>query len=153
MEGYMKVDFWDIGQVEDKELKFGVTGASFENKWIFVRHKQRSTWEMPGGHREQVEDINETAKRELYEETGAKVFEMHPICDYSVTNDETTTYGRLCYAKVSEMGILPDLEIGEIKLFENLPLELTYPEILPILFEKIHKEVKRQNTLSIKNKP
>ena len=40
---------------------------------------------MPGGHREAGEDILETAKRELQEETGAIKFEIKPICVYSVT--------------------------------------------------------------------
>lgn len=38
-----------------------------------------------GGHREDGEDILETAKRELYEETGAITFDITPICIYSVT--------------------------------------------------------------------
>ena len=40
---------------------------------------------MPGGHGEAGEDIFETAKRELQEETGAIKFEIKPICVYSVT--------------------------------------------------------------------
>ena len=39
---------------------------------------------MPGGHREAGEDILETAKRELQEETGAIKFEIKPICVYLV---------------------------------------------------------------------
>lgn len=35
-------------------------------------------------HREENENILETAKRELYEETGAIDFKIKPICVYSV---------------------------------------------------------------------
>lgn len=57
---------------------------------------------MPGGHREAGENILETAKRELQEETGATKFEIKPICVYSVTgktrvNDTgEETFGLLC---------------------------------------------------------
>ena len=40
-------------------------------KWVFCKHKERDTYEVPGGHREAGENILETAKRELQEETGA----------------------------------------------------------------------------------
>jgi len=139
----MKVDFSDIGQVDDKELKFAVIGASFQGKWIFVKHKERDTWEIPGGHREVGEDINNTAKRELFEETGALEFEIRPICDYlcdySLTEDEAS-YGRLFYAEVKKLGDLPDSEIGEVKLFDALPEKLTYPEIYPHLYNRVLKE-------------
>ncbi|MFR7445451.1 MAG: NUDIX domain-containing protein [Sellimonas intestinalis] len=42
------------------------------------------TYEVPGGHREAGETIDETARRELYEETGATDFDLFPVCVYSV---------------------------------------------------------------------
>ena len=44
-----------------------------------MRHKDRSTFEIPGGHIEDGEDYISCAKRELYEETGAKEFDLHFI--------------------------------------------------------------------------
>ena len=78
-----KVNFYD--SIDDSMLKFAVIIAKHNGKWVFCKHRERSTWEVPGGHREQGEDILETAKRELYEETGAINFEINPICIYSVT--------------------------------------------------------------------
>ena len=63
---------------------------------------------MPGGHREAGENILETAKRELQEETGAIKFEIKPICVYSVTgktrvNDTgEETFGLLCFSEITE---------------------------------------------------
>ncbi|WP_432662051.1 NUDIX domain-containing protein [Wukongibacter baidiensis] len=131
------VGFHEAGEVEDEVLKFAVIAAEYDNEWIYVRHRERDTWEIPGGHREENEDITDTAKRELFEETGAKKFSIRPVCDYSVTRNEKTTYGRLFYSVINELGKLPNLEIEEIKLFENMPRNLTYDEIQPHLFKKV----------------
>lgn len=133
----IRVDFCEIGKVKDDLLKFAVIVAEYKGKWIYVRHKERDTWEIPGGHRERNEDINKTAERELFEETGAKEFTIKTVCNYSVTKNEVRTYGGLFYAKVYELGELPELEIQEINLFDDLPDNLTYSDIQPHLFNKI----------------
>lgn len=80
------VKFYDT--VEDALLKFAVIISKSNGKWVFCKHKERNTFEFPGGHRENKEDIFDTAKRELYEETGATEFTIKPICVYSVTTDK-----------------------------------------------------------------
>lgn len=140
----MRVGFIEIGQVNEENLKYAVISASFKGKWIYVKHKERDTWEIPGGRREIGEEINDTAKRELFEETGAKTFDIKPICEYSVTTDNKASYGRLYYAEVEELGDLPDLEIERIELFDTLPENLTYPEIQPLLYEKVVREKTRE---------
>ena len=82
-ENVMEVKFYDT--VNDELLKFAVIISQSNGKWVFCKHKERDTYEVPGGHREAGEDIFETAKRELQEETGAIKFEIKPICVYSVT--------------------------------------------------------------------
>lgn len=84
----VKVEFYDLDFVEYDSLKYAVIAAQWGEKWIICRHKERTTWEMPGGHREPGEDIHDTAKRELYEETGAADFNIKPICIYSVAGDD-----------------------------------------------------------------
>lgn len=137
----LKIDFYDVGNVDNMALKFAVIVTMFQDKWIFVRHKDRNTWEIPGGHRETGEKIDETAKRELFEETGAKKFYIKSICDYSVTRNKITTYGRLYFCQVKELDILPNFEIKEVRLFDKLPENLTYSEIQPYLFEKVKSNI------------
>lgn len=79
----LEVKFYDT--VDDALLKFAVIISRSNGKWVMCKHKERDTYEVPGGHREDGEDILETAKRELQEETGAVKFDFEPLCVYSVT--------------------------------------------------------------------
>lgn len=135
----IKVNFYDLNQELDSKLLYAVIMARYKEKWIFVRHKERTTWEIPGGHREENEDINNAASRELFEETGAKSFNIKPVCIYSVDNGEGETFGQLFCAVITHLEELPDSEIGEIKLFDSIPKNLTYPLIQPYLFKKVEE--------------
>ena len=137
------VNFLNLNTVEDSKLKFAVIMARYKEKWVFVKHNLRSTWEIPGGHREKNEDMNTTASRELVEETGAKDFKMTPVCIYSVNKDGIESFGQLFYSEIESLEDLPSSEIGEIRLFDKLPENLTYPLIQPYLFDKILQFIER----------
>lgn len=136
-----EVRFYD--SIDDNLLKFAVIAAKTNGKWVFCKHKNRNTLEMPGGHREEGEDILATAKRELYEETGAIRFEIRPVCVYSVTApnnfDGNETFGMLYYADISEFENELHCEIEKIVITDNLPTDWTYPEIQPALIKEIRK--------------
>lgn len=133
----LEVNFYEIDDVSDHVLKYAVIMSKYNNHWIFVRHKDRSTWEIPGGRREPNEEIFKTAERELVEETGATKFNVKPILVYSVKNKAEKSYGLLCYADIIELGNPLIMEIAEIQEYDSLPNELTYPLIQPILYRKI----------------
>ena len=105
----MEVKLYDTDN--DELLKFAVIISQSNGKWVFCKHKERDTYEVPGGHRETGENILETAKRELQEETGAVKYEIKPICVYSVTgktrvNDTgEESFGMLYFAEITEFGI------------------------------------------------
>ncbi|MFL0270097.1 NUDIX domain-containing protein [Candidatus Clostridium radicumherbarum] len=148
----MKVNTYDIYNIEDSKLKFAVIAARHKDKWIFVRHKERTTWEIPGGHREEGEDIKDTAARELFEETGTKDFRLSPICIYSVDREGVESFGQLFYAEVVALEDLPDLEIGEVQLFDDMPDNLTYPLIQPFLFQRTIEFLKTIDQFTEPNK-
>lgn len=142
----MLVVFYDLGTIQNDLFKYAIIACKYEDEWVFVQHKEKQTWEIPGGRRELGEDINDTAKRELQEETGALNFTLYEVCDYSVTKG-STSYGRLFYAEIQELGALPDLEIGQITQMEDLPKTLTYPEIQPLLLQKIKAFIAGRNLI------
>ncbi|MBU5454484.1 NUDIX hydrolase [Caproiciproducens sp. MSJ-32] len=137
----IKVSFKELGSIEDSKLKFVAIVTRYKDKWLYVRHKERTTWEIPGGHREENESISYAASRELFEEAGAIKYKIIPICEYAIESDEnpyfTESFGGLFYAKVEELNNKFDFEIGEIKLFEDIPENLTYPLIQPLLHKKV----------------
>lgn len=137
----MIVKFYDT--VEDSLLKFAVIISKSNGRWVFCKHKERDTYECPGGHREATEDIFDTAKRELYEETGATEYTIKPVCVYSVTApdnfDGNETFGMLYYAEIKEFEKELHSEIEKVVLFDELPSKLTYPLIQPLLLKEVQK--------------
>ena len=67
LTGTTKKEDLFYNSVEDSLLKFAVIISKSIVKWVFCKHKERDTYEVPGGHREDGESILETAKRELQE--------------------------------------------------------------------------------------
>ena len=135
----LEVKFYD--SVDDSLLKFAVIVSQSNGKWVFCKHKERDTYEVPGGHREAGESILETAKRELQEGTGAIRFDMKPLCVYSVTGKNRVndtgeeSFGLLCYAEIAEFATELHSEMEKIVLLDGLTEEWTYPLIQPKLIE------------------
>ncbi len=142
----MEVKFYDT--VSDDLLKFAVIIAKHNGKLVFCKHRQRDTIEIPGGHREDSENISDTARRELYEETGATDFNIKPVCVYSVTDennfDGEETFGMLFFAEIFSFEKELHSEIESICLLDGLPDKWTYPLIQPRLIE----EAKRRGCLN-----
>lgn len=124
------------------EMPIVIIASRFKNKWVFVKHKERSTYEIPAGHIEPGEEPEFSAKRELYEETGAVDFSLEFLTVYTVTQERKTAGGYLFFAEIITLAELPDFEIAEIALFDCLPDNLTYPLIQQRLFDYVLKHVK-----------
>lgn len=136
-----EVRFYD--GADDGKLKFAVILARSGGKLVFCRHRDRTTLEIPGGRREPGERIEETASRELREETGAAAFTIRPVCIYSVVRDDAEeSFGALYAAEITSFEKELHSEIEKIILLDNPPeSNWTYPDIQPHLL----KEATRRN--------
>ncbi|WP_330554487.1 NUDIX hydrolase [Roseburia sp. 499] len=137
----VQVKFYE--QIDDEKLKFAVIISKTGGKWVLCKHKERNTYEVPGGHREPGETILQTAKRELQEETGAIDFDIAPVCVYSVIgktrvneNIDEESFGMLYFANIRTFEQELHSEIEKIIITDQLPKEWTYPLIQPKLMEK-----------------
>ena len=125
--------------IEESKLTYVVMGARYRKEWIFVRHRDRKSWEMPAGHIEQGESADQAAVRELFEEAGVVRSSIVHICDYSVLVRKKKGYGRLYGACVEELDPNLEYEIAELLFTADLPAALTYPEVQSILFKRAEK--------------
>lgn len=146
-EKIMEVEFYD--SIEDELIEFAVIITKSNGKWVFCKHRERDTYESPGGHREKNEEIDDTARRELYEETGAVEYTIKPVCIYNVIKDsskaqspaaantvKTRSYGKLYYAEVTRFEEELHSEIEYIIFSDELADNWTYPLIQPKLLEE-----------------
>ena len=121
---------------ELRDYKYVVVLSEYQGKILLSRHKDRTTWETQGGHIEDGETPLESAKRELFEESGAVEYDIAPLCDYRAENEVTHhgANGVVFKANIKKLENLPKSEMAEVKTFEQLPKNLTYPDITPKLF-------------------
>lgn len=130
----MNIEIYDINDANEPSIV--VICAKYNDKFVMCRHKGRKTWEIPGGHIEKGELPESAAKRELYEETGATEFVIVPEYKYAFETNGKKVFSIMYKGTISKMEPLPDFEIEEIKFFDELPQNVTYPEI----YEKILKD-------------
>ena len=133
---------YEVGAL--KTYKYVVILSTRCGKIMLSRHKQRTTWETQGGHVEPGETPMQAAERELYEESGAPRYDIRALCDYwagdEITGEGAT--GMVFHAEIHELGPMPDSEMAEVRLFDGLPENLTYPGITPELYAYLMRDMK-----------
>ena len=135
-----EVRFYD--EIEDHRLRFAVILARSGGKWVLCKHRERSTLEVPGGHREPGEDIAAAARRELHEETGAAAFTLRPVCVYAVVRDggPEESCGMLSTAEITDFDPELHSDIERTVLLDSLAqVDWTYPDIQPRLLEEARR--------------
>ena len=119
--------------------KYVVICSHYQGGWLLSRHRARDTWETQGGHIEHGETALEAARRELYEESGVQDAEVIPVCDYCGFTDTRSANGVVFLAKIHALGPLSESEMKEVRRFESLPENLTYPAVTPVLIFQAQK--------------
>ncbi|ELU04314.1 hypothetical protein CAPTEDRAFT_175223 [Capitella teleta] len=129
----------------------GVAGCvvDHESKSVLVirdKHKRYSLWKFPGGLAELGEDLNQTAVREIYEETGVKS-EFHGILAFRQQHDQPSAYGRsdlyfVCYMTPLTFDLKPCLREIEACMWMDLEELESHPQTSAIT-RRIVKLVKK----------
>ena len=117
--------------------KYVVVMSKYQGKILLSRHRDRSTWETQGGHIEPGETPMDAARRELYEESGAVDFDIRPIFDYWAGDENGGASGQVFAAEIRTLGPMPKSEMAEVRAFDEVPPNVTYPAITPELFSSL----------------
>lgn len=120
-------------------VKYVVVCTFYKGKMLLSRHRERLSWETQGGHIEPGETAAQAARRELYEESGVTDAQIIPVCDYYGYVADPHANGMVFVAVVHNLGALPESEMQEVRLFEKLPENLTYPNVTPRLMEEAYR--------------
>ena len=77
-----------VNKAEKEKCKFAVIVSRYNGQWVFCRHKDRTTYECPGGHREVQEDILDTAQLLQKIEGEEEVEKMDALLSLAITGGD-----------------------------------------------------------------
>ena len=119
--------------------QYVVVMSKYQGRILLSRHRDRTTWETQGGHIEPGETPMDAARRELYEESGAVDFDIRPVFDYWAGDENGGASGQVFAAEIRTLGPMPKSEMAEVRAFDEVPPNVTYPAITPELFASLEE--------------
>ncbi|MEO2078467.1 MAG: RNA deprotection pyrophosphohydrolase [Bacillus sp. (in: firmicutes)] len=86
----------------EDQAKHVLVICQYDDKWLLTNHKQRGL-EFPGGKVEPSETLEEAARRETFEETGAVLGNVQFVAEYKVTDHKSSFVKAVFWAEVKEI--------------------------------------------------
>jgi 8-oxo-dGTP diphosphatase len=85
-----------------EEAKHVLVICQYGGEWLLTNHKQRGL-EFPGGKMESGETLDEAARREVYEETGAVIAELTFLAEYKISDPIRSFVKTVFWGKVKRI--------------------------------------------------
>ncbi len=130
----MQVKFYD--KSDDGLLMCAVVIAKYNGRWLYCKHRDAVTFELPYGYRGEDEMIEDTARHALSRKTGAKKYTLKPVCTYSQDNGDITVFGKLYYAEIKEMDPTLQAKGERVYYLDSHPDNQSCPELHPLLVQE-----------------
>ncbi|MBS4202490.1 RNA deprotection pyrophosphohydrolase [Lederbergia citrea] len=111
----------------------------FQKKWLLTNHSVRGL-EFPGGKVEDQENINETAFREVYEETGGIVQSLTFIGEYFIEDVDLGPFVKaIFFAHIDKLDVKADyMETGgPVLISDDILAKLPNPEFSFIMQDEV----------------
>ncbi|RTR29517.1 nucleoside triphosphatase YtkD [Robertmurraya yapensis] len=125
-----------------KEPQHVLTICRYVDAWLLTKHKLRGL-EFPGGKVEAGEMLEDAARREVYEETGATVKELQFIGEYEVDNGSDSFVKAIFYGEVDGLEESDNYyeTAGPVLIKENLLTQRFGEEYSFIMKDEVIKQV------------
>ncbi|MYB95035.1 NUDIX domain-containing protein [Candidatus Poribacteria bacterium] len=120
-DGYMFLHFGDPPENMGK-IEFVNCVAHQQSQILFCKWRDNDIWVLPGGRVDPGETAEETAHRELLEETGATLKNLEVLCYVHCFMYDLEYWGIAYLGEIETLGTPSDLnEVSEAKLFSDFP--------------------------------
>lgn len=122
-------------------INYSVTIIDYDNKFLICYNRWRKQWELPGGRRNKGETLENCAKREVYEETGQGLENIHILGFAKISSPKGRVFHLGVYYSflTTLKEFIPNDEIKAIKMWD-MSSELEYFDEINAHLMRIYKE-------------
>ncbi|WP_210364822.1 RNA deprotection pyrophosphohydrolase [Bacillus sp. REN3] len=86
----------------DRKARHILVICRYKNDWLLTKHKERGL-EFPGGKVEEGETLEQAARREVLEETGAVLGKLESVGEYRVDDGKSPFVKRIFYGEAERL--------------------------------------------------